>query len=520
MHNIYIIDISIIILYFVVCIGVGLYKSKSIKTLKEYTLGGRNFSDLVIITTLFATHIGASSTIGVVEKVYVLGMFFVVNSLVEPLFMWLVTMKIYAGNIDQFAGCMSVSDIMGRLYGKAGRWVTNITAVFLSIAVVTLQSTAMGYLLHYFFSIPVHQCIITSTLTLALYSAFGGIRAVAYTDVFQFMILMVAMPAACFIVYGMESGGGIIHWHKVFDQLPQELLTLSINKENIGLFLSLVFYKFLPQTEGTFIQRFLLSRNSNQLVRCLKVVIPLNIFFSITICLISFFIKAKAPDIDPSIAFVHFIANYLIVGIKGLVIAGLLAVIMSTADSWLNTTSVLVTHDIIRKLISLNEKQSLIIARCSTLVISTLAILLSLSGKGVIELEWLGGNFWMPIVIVPLSAGFLKFRTNEKSFIASTTLAIALTCISGYIVEDFATISLMCGMIGSAIGLFGMHHLQKHQGIDPAEKHRKVEAIDAKKKSKFGYANSTEQLKQWYKESSSRNEKIESSLKDIAKDKQ
>ncbi|WHQ46477.1 MAG: sodium:solute symporter family protein [Candidatus Midichloria sp.] len=519
MYNIHIIDISIIILYFIVCIGVGLYKSKSIKTLQEYTLGGRNFSDLVIVTTLFATHIGASSTIGVVEKVYVLGIFFVVNSLIEPLFMWLVTMKIYAGNIDQFVGCISVSDIMGKLYGKIGKWVTNITAVFLSIAVVTLQSTAMGYLLHYFFLIPVHHGIITSTLTLALYSAFGGIRAVAYTDVFQFMILVVAIPAACFIVYGMESGGGIMHWHKVFDQLPKEMLTLDINKENIGLFLSLIFYEFLPQTEGTFIQRFLLSKNSGQLIRCLKAVIPLNIFFSITICLISFFIKAKAPDIDPNTAFVHFIANYLIVGIKGLVIAGLLAVIMSTADSWLNTTSVLVTHDIIRRLISLNEKQALIIARCSTFVIAILAILLSLSGKGVIELEWIGGNFWMPIIIVPLSAGFLKFRTNSKSFIASTTLAIAFTCISGYIVGDFATISLMCGMIGSTIGLFGMHHLQKSQGIDPGRKHKELAAIEAKKKSKFSYANSAEQLEKWYKESSFRNEKIEFSLKNLLKDK-
>lgn len=161
-----------------------------------------------------------------------------------------------------------------------------------------------------------------------------------------------------------------MHWHRVFDQLPKEMTTLNLNKDNIWLFLSLIFYNFLPETGGTYIQRFLLSRSSKQLVNCIRVIAGLNVFFTITICLIGFFIKATAPNIDPNTALVNFIANHLFVGIKGLVIVGLLAVIMSTADSWLNTTSVLITHDIIRKFISLSERQSLVVARCFTVVIA------------------------------------------------------------------------------------------------------------------------------------------------------
>lgn len=85
------------------------------------------------------------------------------------------------------------------------------------------------------------------------------------------------------------------------------------------------------------------------------------------VCLIGFFIRAQALEIDPNTAFIYFIANHLMIGIKGVVIAGLLAVIMSTADSWLNTTSVLCSHDIVGKLIPLTEKQALIIARLSIL---------------------------------------------------------------------------------------------------------------------------------------------------------
>ncbi|MDJ1257527.1 MAG: hypothetical protein MRQ07_02585 [Candidatus Midichloria sp.] len=96
---------------------------------------------------------------------------------------------------------------------------------------------------------------------------------------------------------------------------------------------------------------------------------------------------------------------------------------MSTSDSWLNTTSALITHDIIKKLVPLTKKQALFIARLSTCLISNIAIFFSLTGKGVKELDWLAGNFWCPLILLPMIAGFLRFRTNPKSFIASVVFA-------------------------------------------------------------------------------------------------
>ncbi|CAG7590529.1 MAG: hypothetical protein AB8U91_02640 [Candidatus Midichloria sp.] len=49
--------------------------------------------------------------------------------------------------IDQFRGCISISDIMELLYGKMGRRVTNITSVLLSTVLVVAQAKAIGYLL-------------------------------------------------------------------------------------------------------------------------------------------------------------------------------------------------------------------------------------------------------------------------------------------------------------------------------------------------------------------------------------
>ncbi|WP_339042265.1 hypothetical protein [Candidatus Lariskella endosymbiont of Hedychridium roseum] len=137
---------------------------------------------------------------------------------------------------------------------------------------------------------------------------------------------------------------------------------------------------------------------------------------------------------------------------------------MSTADSWLNTSSVLIAHDIIGKIIPLINKQALLMARTFTFLLCAFAIELAMYKKALIEIEWLACSFYDPLVIVPLTAGFLKFRTNSKSFIAALIIGVSFTAISGYKVGDLGTISLMCGMIGSAIGLFGMHYFQVYNG--------------------------------------------------------
>ncbi|MDJ1407781.1 MAG: hypothetical protein MRQ13_05415 [Candidatus Midichloria sp.] len=85
---------------------------------------------------------------------------------------------------------------------------------------------------------------------------------------------------------------------------------------------------------------------------------------------------------------------------KGIVTAGLLSVIMSTAGSWLNNTSMLVTHDIVKKLIPLTEKQAITIARLYTFGVAGLAVLLSLlkrnNGIRMAIQQFLGSPYYSP----------------------------------------------------------------------------------------------------------------------------
>ncbi|WP_339052635.1 sodium:solute symporter family transporter [Candidatus Lariskella endosymbiont of Epinotia ramella] len=347
--------------------------------------------------------------------------------------------------------------LMQQLYGSVGRNITNITSIVISIGAVAMQAIAMGSIIDYFFQTGYSYSVIVSMLILSTYSAFGGVRSVAFTDVFQLMIFMVAIPIACSFVYH-DIGG----YKGIINSLPKDMINFSLNKSNIWLFLSLAFYSLLPVSSGVYMQRYLMCRNSMQLTYSLNYVAIISLFFMSIICIIGLTLKIKEPNIDSHIVFIYFIANHVAVGFKGLIVAGLLAVIMSTADSWLNNASVLFTHDIIRKIMHLTERQALLLARIFTFIIGILAIFIAIHRKELIEIEWFISNAWVPLIVIPLIAGFLKFRTNGKSFIFSLILAIFFTIISAYILGDFNTTSSMFGTIGSAIGLFGMHYWQKY----------------------------------------------------------
>lgn len=455
MSNISVVDVTIVTAYIITCILAGLYRYKSVKTLKEYALGISSLPSIVIVTTLFMTATDATQVIGCITEVYMLGMWFAIVCLLSPI-TWLVMSAIYSKSIEQFRGCISLSDIMEILYGKVGRWVTNVTSLLVSIGVIVMQCTAIVCLISDFFGISYLCSSIISASVLCIYSIFGGVRAVALNDVFQFAIIIVALPIAFSFAYH-DIGG----YRGIVNSLPSVMIPLNI--DNVFLLLSFIFYAFLPNTEGVDIQRVLMCRNSIQLTYCMNVAAVVAICFSIVLCMIGFILKIKLPDMDTNTVLIHFITNHVSVGFKGLIIAGLLAIAMSTADSHINYASVLCTHDIVRKMVNITEKQALLIARMFTLFICILSTFLTTNTERLFTIELFIMNFWDPLIIVPLIIGFLKFKTNSKSFITALTAAVLFTSISGYIVGRLGTISLVFGMLGSAAGLFGMHYWQVYQ---------------------------------------------------------
>jgi solute:Na+ symporter, SSS family len=445
----------IALVYLFICLAIGFYKAKDIQTIKQFALGDGHIATTILIMTTLSTFIGAGAIIGGIDKVYNLGIMFSIALLFE-VFSWILTYKIIGNNITRFNGYISLSEIMGLLYGNFAWWLTSIVTILQAIGIIAAQVYAVSYIFAYFFNMPPWLGISLGFGVLITYSTCGGIKAIAITDVLQFTLTFIIMPIVCIISYH-QSGG----YSGLLDKLPSSHTTINLNGSNIWLFISLAFYSLLPHSESTFIQRFLMSNNKFQIMKSMKIIALITIPFIFFLTFIGLSTYAYDGNLTSGTTFFYFISHYIPAGIVGILIAGLIAIVLSTADSWLNTSAVCFAHNIAKKLFpQMTDKQELITARVSTFVIGILSVILALQGEGVLELIWLADNFWQPLILVPLITGFLGFKIKYQPFVLSTIIATIFTIGSAYTNGGFSTISLTFGVIGSAIGLFGGHLFQ------------------------------------------------------------
>ena len=448
------VDYGIVASYLLICLVIGSYRTLRINNIKDYAVGNKDFATIVIISTIYATHVSANQIIAKVEQIYKVGIVFALALFFMPV-AWLLVKYIYAKNIDQFSHCISISEIMHELYGKPGRYITNIITIVFSIGIIAVQATAIGYLFNYFLGTTYIQGVLIGSGILIFYSIIGGIRAVALTDVFQFLIFFIALPLAAGIAY-VKAGG--------INNIIQSVPTLSVRAfyepgATIDFF-SYIFFASLPSIGGPFAQRLLMSRDKQQLLQSYNVLIVASICLALILVILGFSIKAAYPDIEAKTAFYHFMLQLPPVLI-GFMVTGMLAVMMSTADSWLNSLSVTVSHDVIKNAFpTITNIQEVIIARIVTCICGCLAVIMALNSGEIFKLILMSQAFNYPITLIPITFGMLKFKTNSISFVVSTITGFSSVVMTRILAGKFSAATIMFGTIGSAVGFFVTHYIQ------------------------------------------------------------
>lgn len=455
--NIAALDLGLVISYLVICLVLGLVKFDQIKTLKDYTLGARPFTTTVLIATTFATAISAHKTIGSVGKAYSMGLSFILSMFLVPVG-WFIMARLLSKNLHFFhnKGFLTLGEIMEYWYGKGGRWLTSICAVAFTIGITASGSIAVGKLFNYFFSINENVAMVLALAVVTIYSISGGIRAVAITDVFQFLIFFVALPIACAIGYN-DIGG----YKQIFNSLPESHLT--IDSDNLSLFLGMAGFALVPNADIPFIQRALVSANTHQLKSTFNAVAILMFPLFLIISLIGLMAYIYNPGIDPDTAMFYFVQNYLPSGIIGLMIAGILAIVMSTQDSFLNSTSTLIARDVCKQIWPhISDERELLIARFSCVFISTMSIGLLFVSHNILDLLWFIANFWDPLVIVPFLGCLLGIKVNKKRFFIVPIMVLIGEFITKQFTGVFDSRSFTIGLIVSAIGIFLIRSNEKN----------------------------------------------------------
>ena len=195
----------------------------------------------------------------------------------------------------------------------------------------------------------------------------------------------------------------------------------------IGLFLNFFFGETLVPP---YVQRLLIGRNFKETAKGTLWSGLLSIPFFLLIGFVGLTALTLSPNLDPNLALPYVINTVMPVGLKGLAIAGMMAVVMSSADSFLNAAAISFTHDVLKPLsrTSLSAKAELFWSRMVTVIVGAMGAMFALTTKSALDILLVAYNFWTPFILVPLVAGILGYRASSRAFWWGCASGIGATC--------------------------------------------------------------------------------------------
>ena len=408
------IDLVIVALFLIVNLSVGVYFGRNTRTIKDYAIGNRNFSTSTIAATIVATWISGDFFTVAVSDTYREGLWFVFAGAGDIIAL-LIIGRILGTRMKEFFGSLSVAEVMGNLYGKNIRIITAIASIAHAVGVTSLQIKVFSTIFSHFLGMSSVYATLVSSFVVIFYSTFGGIRAVTFTDVIQFFTFGIFIPIFALFVWQVFGSTELIsntfENSKLFDY--HELI--NYKNPNFFPYLLLFIYCAIPSVNSTLFQRTLMAKNTNQIRQSFTIAGVLALIIHIFSCFIGLVVLSHDPTISPDNVAMYVVDNYSFVGLKGVAIIGIMAMVMSTADSWVNTASVVFSHDLCKSL-GIKFKNELLVSRIFAVFvgIGSVSMTLSTINISILQLYLLKANFYKPVVTVPLILAILGFRSSAK----------------------------------------------------------------------------------------------------------
>jgi len=422
-------DWIIICVYFFILLCIVFSASRNQNTSTDYFLAGRNVGFFAIGASIFASNIGSEHIVGLAGQGASTGLamaHYELHAWIVVLLAWIFVPFYYQSKV------FTMPEFLEKRFGKEPRWILSIvslTAYVLTKVSVTVYAGALVFqtLLPDTFGTPQNAfwigAITTVSLT-GLYTIAGGLRAVLYTDLLQTVILITGSSAITY--FGLKELGGFGELQTFASQnIAQYQLWRPLSDPDfpwLGILIASpivgIWYWCTDQyiVQRTLAAKDLKTARRGALLGAFFKIWPVLIF--LIPGLIGAALNAKGylditKNIDGEIigdqVFPTMVATLLPEGLRGLVVAGIIAALMSSLSSLFNSTATLFTLDIYKKIRPMvSEKRLVLIGRFATL--------------GVVIL----GLMWIPIMPLISEGGLYQYLQSVQGYLAPPITAVFL----------------------------------------------------------------------------------------------
>ncbi|CDG50131.1 sodium:solute symporter family transporter [Cardinium endosymbiont of Bemisia tabaci] len=439
---------------------VGIYFSKKKPTFREYAVGNKQFTTATLVATVLATFFEGGGLVRNVECIHDLGLWFIVVLLIVPFGM--CTISKLSLRMGPFMQHFSTAETMGSIYGRYPRFITVLVSICRNIVLITSQIIIMSH--------AISMCVISSnpyiipifsTLILIFYSMFGGVRVVTFTDVFQFITFAIIIPLlSWFMFVNVEKPVATII--PILQNYTKFQFNELLNTKLIGMLLLLLADMPSNIVEPALMQRVYMASSPTQAQKVFWYASVFGCIIQVFIILIGLFTFVGAPDL-PKEEIWSYIVTHIPPLFKGFITISLLAMAMSTADSALNTCSVMVGHDIVQSLQKeIPDTRKLTIAKTTTLIIGLLSMMVAFKCNDLLKLVYWSLDCSVPILTAPFILAILGFRSSSSiALIGMTTGLLTILAWNKWLEPIIEIDGAFVAMLANGFAMLAAHYLLK-----------------------------------------------------------
>ena len=446
-------DWTIITIYIMALFGFAIAGRRA-KSIDDFAVGSRQIHKGVILATLAATYIGPGYAIGLANKAAEKGLMWCVIFFAFSLQTILIGLFI-APKLRLFDKAYTLGDVMAARYGKIVKLITGILSVVFLMGVIGAIANASGHIISSLTGIPFFISVIISMAVVVIYSAIGGIKTVIVTDVLQFIVLAICIPAVIFYIGGVKGN------QFVTDTISAAIIQPFSGLELFGLFFSFLLGETLAPPYAI---RILAAKDPQHAKKGFINAGFFSILWFITCGAIGI-LGAQVLPAGSENVFVGVLKTYLPVGLSGLAIAALISIVMSTQDSLINAASVSFSNDILAVFENTEKFKHhfLLIAKIVTVVIGITAVVIALFVQGIIPALLICYTLWAPTIVVPLVLGTLSNKFSPLSGLTSIIAGGVATALWQWgLNTPWGIPTVIVGITANIITFFLVHVMTKN----------------------------------------------------------
>ena len=457
--------IATIVVYLVAMVLVGVYCSRKggSSSSHEFYLGGRKLGPIVTAMSAEASDMSSYLLMGLPGLAYISGVAEVgwtaIGLAIGTYLNWLIVAKRlrrYSAHI----GAITIPSFFSRRYRDQRNALSCIAAVFILIFFIPYTASgfkAIGTLFNSLFGVNYHGAMIVGAIVVIGYTVLGGFLAVSTTDLIQSIIMTFALIFIVFFAVGQAGGldvisanasalPGYLNMTEGFDVVTGQASTYGALSIASTLAWGLGYFG-MPHI----LLRFMAIEDDSKLKtsrRIATIWVVFSMFIAIFIGIVGYSVTkaGKIPLLGTNseaetiiIKLSDLLSQYgvFFAIVAGLVLAGILASTMSTADSQLLAAASSMSHDLIQDFfrVKLNPKAAMTAARTTVIAIAVVGIFLAWNPNSsvfnIVSFAWAGfGAAFGPLVLFSL---FWK-RTNKAGAIAGMIAGGVMVFVWKYLV--------------------------------------------------------------------------------------